>query len=306
MNDYVILLVGIGLAAAGGEFFVRGAVAIAHIARISPGIIGATVAAFATSSPELAVSITSALSDAPQVAMGDALGANVLNVAFILGIALLISGMQCSRDSVKRDFPVALLVPAATAVLCIDGQLSRMDAALMIAMFLAWLFFAVREARKQRNATIQVAGELKRGRAVLDCVIGLVCLGGAGHFIVIAAKAIAVSYGIEEFVIGATVVAVGTTIPELATVLISKLRGHDDVGLGTILGSNIFNGLFIIAVAAMITPITLEWRETFIALAFGFLAVAVTYPMGKNYLGPRRGILLLVLYLAYLVTILQQ
>jgi cation:H+ antiporter len=305
MNDYLSLVIGIVCAAVGGEFFVRGAVGIAHAARISPGIIGATVAAFATSSPELAVSIASAVGDAPQIALGDALGANVLNVALILGIALVIAGIDCPRDSIRRDFPVALLVPVVTAALCLDGQLSRIDGALLLGVFIVWIVFAVLEARRQRSAAAHVLGSRKQGRAALECIVGFVLLAGAGHFIVSGAKTIAGSFGIDEFVIGATVVAVGTTVPELATVVISKIRGHDEVGLGTILGSNIFNGLFIVAVAAMITPIAIQWREIAVALLFGFVAVAITYPVRSSFLSSRRGIVLLVLYAVYLTIILQ-
>ena len=127
MNDYVALSMGVICAGIGGELFVRGAVGLAHWARISPGIIGATVAALATSSPELSVSINAALAGKPQIALGDALGSNIVNVALILGLALVMSEIQSPRDSVKRDFPVALLIPIITGVLFLDGELSRFD-----------------------------------------------------------------------------------------------------------------------------------------------------------------------------------
>ena len=121
----------------------------------------------------------------------------------------------------------------------------------------------------------------------------------------LGARGIAISYSTDECIIGATIVAVGTTVPELATTIIAKLRGHDEVGLGMILGSNIFNGLFIVAVAAMIHPITVPWREVAIALVFGLVALVFAYPTRKGFIERRRGVLLLVLYAAYLVTILQ-
>ena len=130
MNDYLALFLGVVCAAIGGELFVRGAVGLAHWARISPGIIGATVVAFATSSPELSVSINSAITGQPQIGLGNALGSNVVNVALILGLALLISGIKSPRDSVKRDFPVALLIPIITGALFLDGELSRFDGVL--------------------------------------------------------------------------------------------------------------------------------------------------------------------------------
>lgn len=284
----------------------RGVVGLAYWARVSPGIIGATVAAFATSSPELSVSVNSALAGEPQIAFGDALGSNVLNVALILGLALAISGIQSPRDSIKRDFPVALLIPVITGTLFLDGVLSRTDGLLMLGMFLIWIIAAIIEAYKQRSATEAVLGEHRRWLVVVSCLTGLVLLVAAGRFIVAGANGIAITFGVDEFIIGATIVALGTSAPELATTLIAKLRGHDEVGLGTILGSNIFNGIFIIPIAAIIHPITVAWRELAISLVFGCIAVAFTYPSRQGLIERRRGILLLVLYAVYLDTILQQ
>ena len=304
MNDYLALFLGIACAGLGGELFVRGAVGLAHWARISPGIIGATVAAFATSSPELSVSINAAMAGQPQIALGDALGSNVVNVALILALALVISGIQSPRDSVKRDFPVALLIPVVTGLLFLDGELSRLDGFLMLGMFLVWLAAAAIEARKQRSAAERVLGERRGWLIVLSCAAGLAFLIAAGDLIVAGARGIAVSFGIDEFVIGATIVAVGTSVPELATTVVAKLRGHDEIGLGTILGSNIFNGIFITAIAAIIHPITVAWREVAVTLSFGLIALAFTYPTRRGYIERRRGVLLLVLYAVYLATLL--
>lgn len=305
MNEYVALLLGIVCAGVGGELFVRGTVGLAGLARISPGIIGATVAAFATSSPELSVSISSALAEKPQIALGDALGSNVVNVALILGLALVISGIQSPRDSVKRDLPVALLIPIITGVLFLDGELSRIDGLLMLCLFIAWLAEAVVEARRQRSFSEEVLGERKKWLVVISCVVGLAFLIVAGNLIVTGAREIAMSLGLDEFIIGATIVAVGTSVPELATTIIAKLRGHDEVGLGTVLGSNIFNGIFIVAVAAIIHPITVPLRDLAVTLVFGVVTLAFVYPPRNGFIERRRGVLLLALYAAYVTTILQ-
>ena len=258
MNDYIALAVGILCAGIGGELFVRGVVGIALWARVSAGIVGATVAAFATSSPELSVAISSALAKKPEISLGDALGSNVVNVALILAIPLIMTGIKSSPDSVQRDFPFVLFAPILTAVLALDGELSRLDGALLLAAFLFWLAIVMLEVRRQRSAAEKVLGEKRGWLAILLSMAGFLCLIAAGRFIVIGAKGIALSFGIDEFVIGATIVAIGTSVPELATSIISKIRGHDEVGLGTILGSNIFNGFFIIAVAAIIYPIKIR------------------------------------------------
>jgi cation:H+ antiporter len=305
LSPYLTLALGVLSAGIGGELFVRGTVSLATWARIAPGIVGATVAAFATSSPELSVSITSALAGTPQIALGDALGSNVVNIALILASVLLISGIQSSRDSIRRDFPVAFLVPVLTAALAADGELSRLDGLVMLSAFLAWLSATVIEARRQRSAAEEVLGAHRLAPALLSAVLGLGLLVGAGLLIVDGARAIAVSFGLSEFVIGATVVAVGTSVPELATALISKLRGHDEVGLGTVLGSNIFNGLFIVAVAALIHPIAFDAASVRVALAFGLVAVMLTLPGKSGYIGRGRGLLLLLLYIAYVVAVVR-
>ncbi len=305
MNEYLALLLGMVCAGIGGELFVRGAVGFGHWVQISPGIIGATIAAFATSSPELSVSLNSALTGTPQIALGDALGSNVVNVALILALALVVSGIQSPRDSLKRDFPVALLIPVITGLMILDGELSRLDGILMLGMFIVWLVATIIEARKQRSAADAVLGEHRRWLIVFSAGFGFALLVAAGNLVVTGAKGIAVSFGVDEFIIGATIVAIGTSMPELATTLIAKLRNHDDVGLGTILGSNIFNGMFIIAVAAIIHPIPVAWREVVVALVFGLVALVFTYPNRTGFIERRRGFLLLLIYVAYLAIILQ-
>jgi len=304
MNEYVALLLGILSAGIGGELFVRGTVGIAGLARISPAIVGATVAAFATSSPELSVSISSALAGKPQIALGDALGSNVVNVALILGLALVISGIQSSWDSVKRDLPVALLVPVLTGVFLLDGVLSRIEGALMLCMFIAWFVTTVVEARKQRNTSNGGLEGHSKWLIVVSCVIGLAFLIVAGKLIVVGAKQIAVSFGISDFIIGATIVAIGTSVPELATTIIAKLRGHDEVGLGTVLGSNIFNGVFVVAIAAIIHPIVVPFRDVAATLVCGILALAIVFPGRNGFIDRRRGVFLICLYIGYLAVVL--
>jgi cation:H+ antiporter len=304
MNSYFSLLAGVACAAIGGELFVQGAVGIARWARVSPGIIAVTVAAFATSSPELSVAVNSALAQTPEIALGDALGSNVVNVALILAAALLISEIRSPRDSIRRDFPMALAVPAATAIVVADGVVSRLEGMALFVTFVVWLAFAIREAWRQRRAAVDDGKKARHGMALLAAAIGLGLLVVAGTLIVAGARSIAESYGLDEFVIGATIVAVGTSVPELATTIMAKLRGHDEIGLGTILGSNLFNGLFIVAVAAMIHPITIAKTEVLTALAFGFVAVALTFPRRDGAISRGRGVVLLLLYVAYLVAVL--
>jgi cation:H+ antiporter len=302
---FLALLAGLACAGGGGELFVRGTVGMAQALRLSPGIIAATVAAFATSSPELTVAVSSALAGEPEISLGDALGSNVVNVAVILGAALLIAPILAPRSSVKRDFPVALIVPVVLAALLADGVLSRFDGLLLLAGFAGWLVAVIFEVRRQRSAAGEVLGDVRPTRAIIEGAIGLALLIAAGKLIVLGATAIAKAYGITEFVIGATIVAIGTSVPELATAIISRVKGHDEVGLGTVLGSNIFNGLFIVGVAASLAPIQVPFVATLPALILGAGAVALCYPPRSGLIDRWRGGILLALYVAYLVAVVQ-
>ncbi len=282
----------------------RGTVGLARWMRVSPGVVAATIAAFGTSSPELTVSVTAAIAGAPQIALGDALGSNVANIALIFGIVLLIAKVECARDAIRRDFFAALLIPPLIGLLALDGLLSRMDGVLLLGMFALWIIAVLVDARKQRNAARPV-GEHRGWPAVTATVVGLAFLVAAGRLIVSGAKEIAVALDLDQFVIGATVVAVGTSVPEIATAVIAKLRGHDEIGLGTLLGSNVFNGLFIVAVASMIAPIAIAPLEIVSGLAFGFVAVAIAFPAPNGLIQRERGFLLLGIYGAFLFVMMR-
>lgn len=306
MNPWLALFIGVVCAGAGGEMLVRGAVGLAKWARISAGIIGATVAAFCTSSPELSVAIASSLAGEPEISLGDAIGSNLVNVSLILAIALCISGIRTQRASIRRDFPVALLAPVVLGVLGLDGVISRLDGALLLAFFGAWLVAVTKAAQRERSATAKVLGETRPGLAALQSTAGLALLVGSGHFVVTGAHGIAVAFGIPEFIIGATVVALGTSMPELATTVMAKVRGHDEIGLGTILGSNIFNGLLIVGTASVICPIRVARPSVSATLIVGLVTTALTFPQSSGLIGRRRGPILLVIYAIYVVALVSR
>ena len=306
MNPYFSLLIGVVCAGVGGDLFVRGIIGVARWARVSAAIIGTTVAAFATSSPELSVAIGAAASGQPEISLGDALGSNVVNVALILAIALCVSAIQSPRSSVRRDFPLALLIPVIVGVLGFDGVLSRLDGGILLAMFLGWLSIVIREARRERSTALPATVGVRVGLVTAQSVGGTMFLIGSGYFIVHGARGIATAFGIPEFVIGATVVSVGTSMPELATTVISKIRGHDDIGLGTILGSNIFNALCIVGLAAVICPIRVERGPVGIALAFGLVTTLIPFPGRSGLIGRGRGVVLLAIYATYVVLLLKK
>lgn len=305
MNNYLAISLGVLCAGLGGELFVRGAVGIARWVRIPAGIIGVTIAAFATSSPELSVAATAALAGAPQISLGDALGSNVVNISLILALVLLISGIQTSAEMIKRDFSFALLTPVIIGLLAFDGQLSRMDGVILLIVFIGWLSTVVIGALGHRQASGEALAAAGDGQAIFIGVIGIVLLIAAGRLIVIGAKGLAAVWGMDEFIVGATLVAVATGTPEIATTIVANWRGHHDLGLGNLLGSNIFNGLLIVAIAAIIAPITIVWNEVAVGLFFGILTTLIVFPFRGEVIGCKRGIFLLAVYGLYLVLILQ-
>ena len=244
MTDLLWLLAGFACAAAGGDLFVSGAVRLARGLRVPPALVGATLAAFATSAPEVSVAAASSLAGEGDVAFGNLAGANVLNLTLVLGVGLLVGGLRADRHALRRDLALVVAVPGVVALFLLDGQLSRGDGA----------------------------------------------APGVGRLL-----------GLDDFVIGATLVAVGTTLPELATVVAARLRGQDEVGLGAILGSCIFNGLFILGLAAAIQPITPAPWPALAALAAGGLAAVLAVPPRSGELRRRRGVALVVLYAAFVL-----
>lgn len=299
----VSLLLGVALAATGGEFFLKGVLASAAWLRLPHLLVATTLAAFATSSPELTVSSVAALEGAPEIGLGDALGSNVVNIALIFGLALLFGPIAVQWRSLRRDMSLALLVPCLTFILALDGRLGRLDAGLLLLIFAGWLVLLVWQAWRLRANLEPCAGERPERPPLWHILVlaplGLAALLLAGHLFVHGASGIARQLGIHSYLIGVTVVAIGTSLPELVTTLLARWRGHDEVGVGTLLGSNLFNGLAIVGTAAMIEPISAAPGDTAIALLTGVLALLLLVPGRAAILTRVRGIMLLSLYALY-------
>jgi cation:H+ antiporter len=198
---------------------------------------------------------------------------------------------------------MALLAPALIAMLGSDGVLSRLDAALLFAVFGAWLGMVVRAGYAERRGESATASGAAAPIAVVRGAAGLALLVVAGDFIVDGARGIAASFGLDGFLVGATIIALGTSVPELSTAVVAMLRRHSDVALGTVLGSNIFNALFVVPVATAIHPIAIHWRGLGPVLAAGLVALALAFPGRDHRIGRRRGAALLLLYAGYVAAV---
>jgi len=298
------LLIGFALAAVGGDRFIRGAVGVSVAARVPVGIVGASVAAFATSSPELAVAVSSALADEPELALGDATGSNLMNLGLVLGATVVVIPLVGRWADIRRELPTAIASLALLGLLAADGSLTRGDAAALLALFMAWLVWISVDARRERSAAGLTLGESRPRRAVADLVAGVVLLIVAGRTIIFGAEGVGGALGWDPFVVGTLAVAFGTSAPEMVTAFLAARRGHPEVGIGTVLGSNVFNTLFIVGVAAAITPIGVEWSETSVSIGFGVLATLLALPSRSGRLDRWRGVALLATFAAWAVTTL--
>lgn len=274
-----MLLAGSALAALGGQLFIRGLIGFSAWWRLPTSVVAATLAAFATSAPELSVAINSAVAGQPEIALGEVLGSNVVNIALVLGIAVAFAPILVDRGAVAREYPAAAAAPALVGLLAVDGTLGRLDGLILLAVFAAWLSRGVAAGRRFRASAQGAALERTRTSVVISLGLGLVMLIIAGRAIVAGAVGVSTALGWDGFVVGAVLVALGTSAPELVTVIIARLRGHDDVAVGTILGSNIFNTLMILGVAAVIRPITVEGFETDVGVVASVVLVLLLLPV---------------------------
>lgn len=303
MREAWLIVPGVLAAALGGELFVRSTVGGAILARVAPGIVAATVAAFATSSPELSVAVNAATTGRPEVALGDALGSNVINVGLVLAIAILLGGVTARRQDLRRDIPPALAAPVVILLLGLDGSLSRFDGSVLLTCFALWLGITVVQAARERSRVAEVLADRTMSQIVRDGAFGIVLLVLAGRLIVMSAQDFGDLLGWDIFVVGAVLVAVATSVPELATVVVARVRGHEEISVGTVLGSNIFNALLIIGVAAVITPITVAGTEVAVAIVAGVITMLLAIPGRTNRLPPNRGVLLLGVCAGYFAAV---
>ena len=257
---YVLFVIGLAALLAGGEFLVRGASAIARAFHLSPLLIGLTIVGFGTSAPEMLVSVQAALAGQPGIAIGNVIGSNIGNVLLILGISALIAPLIIPGRKLWRDLAFMLLATGVIWAMLLDGQVSRLDGLILAAGLVAFLVtaFVVGSGHAPEGDGIETFGP--NWKPWLITGAGLVALVIGARLLVDSATTLARDFGISEAVIGLTIVAVGTSLPELATSVIAALRKHTEISVGNIVGSNIFNIFGILGITALIAPIPAEAR----------------------------------------------
>ncbi|MDP2207343.1 MAG: calcium/sodium antiporter [Bacteroidota bacterium] len=260
----ILFFLGLVLLVIGAELLVRGASKISASFGISPLVIGLTVVAYGTSAPELAVSVNSALINQPDIALGNVVGSNIFNILLILGISALITPLIVKQQLIKIDVPIMIGVSVLGWVLSLDGQISQTDGIILFLIVIVYTVFSIRQSRKESKA-IKEEYEKEYGKAktknegsiifqIALIVFGLALLVLGSNWLVKGAVELATFFGINELVIGLTIVAAGTSLPEVATSIVAAIKGEKDIAVGNVVGSNIFNILSVLGISGIVAP----------------------------------------------------
>ena len=309
--EYVLLLVGFVLLIKGADFFVDGSSSVAKLLKVPSIIIGLTVVAFGTSMPEASVSITAALQGQNGLAISNVLGSNIFNLLVVLGASALMSPVAANPNVIKKEFPFSIVITVLLAILCMESwtsdvyELGRFGGILLLVLFVAFVVWQVKGALKARQEDDGEEVEtLPAWKSVLFIIGGIVGIVFGGDLVVDAATVIAENFGFSQTFIGLTIVAMGTSLPELVTSVVAAKKGENDLALGNVVGSNIFNILLILGASATICPVAVEpvaIIDMVILVVFSILGYFLA--KSRYELSKKEGILFLLLYVVYFMYI---
>jgi len=300
--NVLLTIVGLAMLCFGGNWLVSGGVSIAKKLRISQLIIGLTVVAYGTSTPELAASIAASLGSHTDLILGNIVGSNISNVGMVIGISAIISPLVVSKATTRKEIPIMIGVMLLLVAISVDGEISQYDGILLIGGLIAFTVYTVSRAKKERK---QEDTDQSDQKSSVPKAVGLVAIGSGllylgGYLTIENVVSIAQSIGVSETVVGITIVAIGTSLPELITSVIAIKRGHTDIGIGNIVGSNIYNILMIMGIASVITGIAVTpdiFTDYLVMIGFAVVLVAFL----RSGIIPRpAGIGLAIAYAAYL------
>ena len=314
--DYILLIIGFVLLIKGADFFVDGSSSVAKILKVPTIIIGLTVVAFGTSMPELSVSVTAALRGSNDLAVSNVLGSNIFNLLVVLGCCALVKPVAAKWSLLKKEFPFSILITIILLLVdsdfsimkILDGNqgfvLGRWAGLLFLILFVLYIYATVKSALRSRAEAKDMEEEEYKTMSPLKSgiyiVIGLIGIVWGGNLVVDSASNIALTFGWSQTFIGLTIVALGTSLPELVTSIVAARKGENDLAVGNVVGSNIFNILLILGVSSFITPITLDVTAVYdtIILIIASIIVYVS-AISKREIQRKEGILFLVCYFAF-------
>ena len=297
--EYLLLIIGFVLLIKGADFFVEGSSSLARFLKIPSVIIGLTIVAMGTSAPEDSVSINAALAGNNDIAVSNIIGSNIFNGLVVVGICAFISGFKTNRDILKRDMPVNILITAILCVMIADGRLSRLEGILLLAGMIFYIVNMILSALKTRSSYPDEKS-MPLYKSLIFIAGGLVSVIFGGNLVVNNASQIAVSFGVSQNFIGLTIVAIGTSLPELVTSIVATRKGDSGLALGNAIGSNIFNILFILGMSATISPLHILSESVIdcvILLVSGILLFVFAYT--KKSMNRTEGAICVLSYIGY-------
>lgn len=307
---YVYLIIGFALLIKGADFFVDGASAVAKLLKIPSVVIGLTIVALGTSAPEAAVSITAGIAGSNEIAISNVIGSNLFNLLMVIGICAIIKAFDTDLEILKRDMPVNIGVTVLLLIFILNGELGRIEGIILLVGLVVYLVVVVRSALKNRKNNSEAAEEEQEKKLTIPLIIvfiigGMLAIIWGGDLVVDNAQRIALSFGMSPMLVGLTIVALGTSLPELVTSIVASRKGESGLALGNAVGSCLFNGLFILGISSTISPIVLGGESAMESITDMAILVGVSILMlilsatGKK-VSRGEGIIYVCLYAAYM------
>ncbi len=298
----VLTIVGLVILCFGANWLVSGGVTIAKKLRISQMIIGLTIVAYGTSTPELAASMAAAVGSHTDLILGNVVGSNISNIGMVIGVCAVVSPLVVKRATTRKEIPIMIGVSLLLIAISVDGEISQYDGIMLVVGLIAFTAYTLSRAKKERNEEAEDSATTKTSipRAIALLVVGAALLYFGGFLTVENAISIAENIGISETVIGITIIAIGTSLPELVTSVIAIRKGHTDIGIGTIVGSNIYNILMILGISSVITGIAVVpgiFTDYLIMVGFSIVLIAF---LRSGIIPKPAGIGLVIAYAVYL------
>ncbi len=312
--EYILLIVGFVGLVKGADWFVQGASNIAKILHVSGIVIGLTIVAFGTSAPEAAVSITAAFKGNNDIAVSNVIGSNIFNTLMVVGFSAAIASLKVQRNLLRKEFPLSVVGTLALLFLCIDQEIakegvtviSRGDGLVLVLFFIMFMYMTITGALDEKIEDDEDdIKKISKWKSILCALIGIAGVIIGGQLVVDSAFAIARNFGVSDTLIGLTIVAIGTSLPELVTSIVAAKRGESDIALGNAIGSNMFNIFFILGISATIRPITVQLISVIdIAILSAISLVLYIFAMRKKKIGRGMGFAMIAVYLIYTVYII--
>lgn len=314
LTTIVLLIIGLIVLIVGGDYLVRGSSSIALRLHLSPLVVGLTIVAFGTSAPELLISIQSALKGSPDLVMGNVVGSNICNLALVLGLTAVINPVKVQINSIRFDWPMTMGASILLYLIVREGSIVAFEGILFLIIIISYLIFIIQQSRKETKANISAGDkdeipEMPSKQIWKDLVfiaIGCVGLYFGSEWFVNSAKELALSIGVEERVVGLTVVALGTSLPELVTAAVASYKGQTDLALGNLMGSNIFNILSILGITSIIREIHVHIDILNKDIIWMLMITLMILPLMimRREIGRVDGFILLLVYVVYIYTVI--